>query len=121
MLLWQDFIFTEICGGYARKSSKLFYNSAPKVEQYYLQSTTCLARVNIRYNSSHGFAVFIHLATVSYFMSISHEAHTSPEINTYMRRQAPSIRPKIAMSLTTPMRPRPSMRPIELIVGRTHH
>jgi hypothetical protein len=43
-----------ICGGYARKSTKLFYNSAPKVEQYYLQSITCLA------NSSHGFAVFIY-------------------------------------------------------------
>jgi hypothetical protein len=42
-----------------------FTNSAPKVEQYYLylQSITCLARVNIKYNSSHGFAVFIHLAT----------------------------------------------------------
>ncbi len=32
-----------------------------------LQSITCLARVNIKYNSSHGFAVFIHLATINYF------------------------------------------------------
>ncbi len=37
MLLCRDYIYTEICGGYSRKSSKLFYNSAPKVEQYYLQ------------------------------------------------------------------------------------
>ncbi len=33
MLLWRDFMYTEICGGYAIKSSKLFFNSAPKVEQ----------------------------------------------------------------------------------------
>jgi hypothetical protein len=33
---------TEICGEHAKKSSKWFYNSAPKVEQYYLQSLTCL-------------------------------------------------------------------------------
>jgi hypothetical protein len=38
MLLWRDFIYTENCRGYARKSSKLFCNSAPKVEQYYLPS-----------------------------------------------------------------------------------
>jgi hypothetical protein len=52
MLLWRDFIYKEICEGYARKSSKWFYNSAPKVEQYYLQSLTYLTRVNIKYNSS---------------------------------------------------------------------
>ncbi len=34
------YVYTEICGGYARKSSELFYNSAPKVEQYYLQNLT---------------------------------------------------------------------------------
>jgi hypothetical protein len=33
-VLWRDFICTEICGGDAKKSSKWFYNSAPKVEQY---------------------------------------------------------------------------------------
>jgi hypothetical protein len=59
MLLWRDFIYTEICEGYARKSSKLFYISAPKVEQYYLQSLTYLARVNIKNNSSHDFAAYI--------------------------------------------------------------
>jgi hypothetical protein len=31
-----------------------------------LQSRTCLARVNIKYNSSHGFAVLVHLATIRY-------------------------------------------------------
>jgi hypothetical protein len=45
MLLWRNFICKETCGGYARKSSKLFYISAPKVEQ----CLTCLARVNIKY------------------------------------------------------------------------
>jgi hypothetical protein len=59
-------LFTEICGGYAKKSFKWIYYSAPKVEQHYLQSITCLAGVNIKYNSAHGFAVFIHLATRSY-------------------------------------------------------
>jgi hypothetical protein len=33
---------TEICGEHAKKSSKWFYDSAPKVEQVYLQSLTCL-------------------------------------------------------------------------------
>ncbi len=32
-VLEQDFICTETCGGYAKKSSKLFDNSAPEVEQ----------------------------------------------------------------------------------------
>jgi hypothetical protein len=32
-VLWRDFLCTEICGGDAKKSSKWFYNSAPKVEQ----------------------------------------------------------------------------------------
>ncbi len=31
-----------------------------------LQFRTCLARVNNKYNSSHGFAVLIHLATMRY-------------------------------------------------------
>ncbi len=44
-------ICTVICGGEAKKSSKWFQNSAPKVEQYYLQSLTCLARVHIKYTS----------------------------------------------------------------------
>jgi hypothetical protein len=49
MLLWRDFMYTEICGGYSSKSSKLFFNNARKVELSYLQSFTCLARVQIKY------------------------------------------------------------------------
>ncbi len=47
--------------------------SAAKFEQYYtyLQSITCLARVNIKYNSSHGFAVFIHLAILRNLRTVS--------------------------------------------------
>jgi hypothetical protein len=55
-VLWRDFICTEICGRYAKKSFKWFYNSAPQVEQYYLQLFTSLARVYIKYTSSHDFA-----------------------------------------------------------------
>jgi hypothetical protein len=42
-------ICTVICGEEAKKSSKWFYNSAPKVEQYYFQSLTSLACVHIKY------------------------------------------------------------------------
>jgi hypothetical protein len=68
-VLWRDFIRTEICGGDAKKSSKWFYNSAPKVEQYYLQSLTCLARVHIKYTSSHGYAVYNFISTDLIFLS----------------------------------------------------
>jgi hypothetical protein len=55
---------TEICVGYAIKSFKWFYNSAPKEEQYYpLQSLAYLTRVNIKYNSSHDFAAYYYIST----------------------------------------------------------
>ncbi len=69
MLLRRDFIYTEIRRGYARKSSKLFYNSAPKVEQFYLQSLTYLTRVNIEYNSSHDFAAYYYISTEYYYFT----------------------------------------------------
>jgi hypothetical protein len=49
---------------YGKKSSKWFYNSAPMEEQYYLQSLTCLARVHIKYTSSHGYAAYYFISTV---------------------------------------------------------
>ncbi len=52
----------------------LFYNSAPKVEQYYLQSLTYLTRVNIKYNSSHDFAAYYYFATAAATL-----ANLSPE------------------------------------------
>jgi hypothetical protein len=65
-VLWRDFICTEICGGDAKKSSKWFYTSAPKVEQYYLQSLTRLARVLIKNISADGYAAYYFISTVSF-------------------------------------------------------
>jgi hypothetical protein len=62
--LWRDFVCAEICGGDAKKSSKWFENSAPKVDQYYLQSFTSLARVFIKYTSSHDFASYYFISRV---------------------------------------------------------
>jgi hypothetical protein len=72
-VLWREFICTEICGGYVKKSSKWFYNSAPKVEEHYLQSFTCLSHVHIKYNSSHDFAAY-------YFISQQYYKFTVPRI-----------------------------------------
>ncbi len=50
--------------GDANKSANRFDIYAPKVEECHLHSITCLAGVNIKYNSSHDFFAYFLLATL---------------------------------------------------------
>ncbi len=68
------YLYTEICGGYVRKSSKFFYNSAPKVEQYYLQSFTCFSVFYLPLTCEHQIHIS-HLGSSYLFSLRQHNKH----------------------------------------------